>query len=86
MGTITRDSVDIYCHTSNAMYDNGGSTMSDYGTYRVKAKCMVIMYQDITCDDVYQACDLAVDAVNEWRVWSFDEAEVKHVLQVERID
>ena len=47
---------------------------------------MVIMYQDITCDDVYQACDLAVDAVNEWRVWSFDEAEVKHVLQVERID
>jgi len=27
VGTITRDSVDIYCHVSNAMYDTGGSAM-----------------------------------------------------------
>ena len=86
MGTITPCGLACFCHTRNTKHDTSGGTMSDYGTYRVKAKCMVVMYQDITCDDVYQACDLAVDAVNEWRVWSFDEAEVKHVLQVERID
>ena len=60
--------------------------MSDYGTYRVTAKCLVTVYQDITCDDVYQACDLAVDAVDEWQVWTLDEAEIKRVLEVERID
>jgi len=28
VGTITRDSVDIYCHVSNAMHDTGGSAMT----------------------------------------------------------
>jgi len=86
VGTITFHGLACVCYTRDTRHNVRSSTMSDYGTYRVKAKCMVVMYQDITCDDVYQACDLAVDAVNEWRVWSFDEAEVKHVLQVDRID
>jgi hypothetical protein len=29
---------------------------------------------------------LALDAVNEWNVYSLDEAEVKRVLEVERIN
>ena len=58
--------------------------MSDYGTYRVKAKCTVDVYQDITCDDVHKAIDLALDA-QEWQVYYVDEAEVKRVLEIERI-
>ncbi len=86
MGTVAHDSVVIFCHARNCVRNTFGGAMSDYGTYRVKAKCLVEVYQDITCDDVYKAIDLALDANNEWRVYSLDETEVKRVLEVERID
>ena len=60
--------------------------MSEYGTWRVKAKCLVEVYQDFTCDGADKAVDLAIDAVNEWNVYSLDEAEVKRVIEVERLD
>ncbi len=60
--------------------------MSEYGTWRVKAKCLVVVYQDFTCDGADKAVDLAIDAVNEWNVYSLDEAEVKRVIEVERLD
>jgi hypothetical protein len=84
VGTVACNSVDIFFHARNTMRSTIGGAMSDYGTYRVKAKCMVEVYQDITCDDVYKAIDLALDAVNEWNIYSLDEAEVKRVLEVER--
>lgn len=85
MGTVACNSVDILHHVRSFMRNTFGGAMS-YGTYRVKAKCLVEVYQDITCDDVYKAIDLALDAVNEWNVYSLDETEVKRVLEVERID
>lgn len=86
MGTVACNSVDILCHDGSTMRNTFGGAMSDLHTYRVKAKCMVSVYQDITCDDVERAVYLALDAVNEWNVYSLDEAEVKRVLEVERID
>lgn len=66
------------------MRNTFGGAVSDYGTYRVKAKCVVEVYQDITCDDVHKAIELALDA-QEWQVYYVDEAEVKRVLGIERI-
>lgn len=86
MGTVACNSVDIFHHARSSMRNTFGGAMSDLHTYRVKAKCMVSVYQDITCDDVERAVYLALDAVNEWNVYSLDEAEVKRVLEVERID
>jgi hypothetical protein len=86
VGTVACNSVDILCHARSSMRNTFGGAMSDLHTYRVKAKCMVSVYQDITCDDVERAVYLALDAVNEWNVYSLDEAEVKRVLEVERID
>lgn len=60
--------------------------MSEYGTYRVKAKSLVVVYQDFTCDSADKAVDLALDAVDEWLVYSLDEAEIKRVIEIERID
>lgn len=86
MGTVACNSVDILFHARSSMRSIIGGAMSDYGTYRVKAKCLVEVYQDITCDGVYKAIDYALDAVDEWNVYSLDEAEVKRVLEVERLD
>jgi hypothetical protein len=60
--------------------------MSEYGRWRVKAKCLVVVYQDFVCDGAEKAIDLAIDAVDEWNVYSLDEAEVQRVLEVERLD
>jgi hypothetical protein len=68
------------------MYDTLGGAMSELHTYRVKARCMVDLYQYITADDVNEAVELALDAYNDWEVETLDDAEVKRVLEIERID
>ena len=60
--------------------------MSELHTYRIKARCMVDLYQYVTSDDVDRAIVLALDAHNEWQVETLDDAEVKRVLQIERIN
>ena len=47
---------------------------------------MVDLYQYVTADDVDRAIELALDAYNEWQVETLDDAEVKRVLQIERIN
>lgn len=49
---------------------------------------MVDLYKYITSDDVDTAIELALDpyAHHEWEVETLDDAEVKRVLQIERID
>ena len=86
MGTVAPDVVAWYCHTRCCMYDTFGGAMSGLHTYRVKARCMVDLYQYITADDVNVAVELALDAHNDWEVETLDDAEVKRVLQIERID
>ena len=86
MGTSTPDMVAWLCHAGSTVYDTVGGTMSEYGRYRVKAKCMVVVYQDFMCDGADKAVDLAIDAVDEWNVYSLDEVEVKRVLEIERLD
>ena len=86
MGTVAPDVVAWYCHTRRCVHDTLGGTMSGVHTYRVKARCMVDLYQYITADDVNVAVELALDAHNDWEVETLDDAEVKRVLQIERID
>lgn len=50
--------------------------MSKLHTYRVKARCMVDLYQYVTADDVNVAIELALDAHNDWEVETLDDAEV----------
>jgi hypothetical protein len=47
---------------------------------------MVDLYQYVTADDVNVAIELALDAYNDWEVETLDDAEVKRVIQIERID
>jgi hypothetical protein len=47
---------------------------------------MVDLYKYVTADDVDVAIELAIDGWNEWQVETLDDAEVKRVLQIERID
>lgn len=68
------------------MRNTFGGAMSGLHTYRVKARCMVDLYQYVTADDVNVAVELALDAHNDWEVETLDDAEVKRVLQIERID
>lgn len=60
----------------------------DMHVYRIRARCMVDLYKYITADDVHVAVELATDphADHEWIVETLDDAEVKRVLQVERIN
>jgi len=60
--------------------------MNEPHVYRIKARCMVDLYQYVTADDVDRAIELALDAYNEWQVETLDDAEVKRVLQIERIN
>jgi hypothetical protein len=60
--------------------------MSEPHVYRIRARCMVDLYQYVTADDVDRAIELALDAYNEWQVETLDDAEVKRVLQIERIN
>ena len=60
--------------------------MNGQHTYRVKARCMVDLYQYITADDVNVAVELALDAYKDWEVETLDDVEVRRVLQIERID
>jgi hypothetical protein len=59
--------------------------MSELNTYRVTAKCTVKIYQVFSAIDADDAVRLALDAVDEWDVWSFDEDEVKRVVEVENL-
>jgi hypothetical protein len=47
---------------------------------------MVDLYQYVRADDVHVAVELALDAWDEWQVETLDDAEVKRVLQIERIE
>jgi len=60
----------------------------DLHVYRIRARCMVDLYKYIRADDVHVAIELATEpqTENEWIVETLDDAEVKRVLQVERID
>lgn len=86
MGTITYDSVDIFRHARHTSHDTWSCAMSEPHVYRIKARCMVDLYQYVTADDVDRAIELALDAHNEWQVETLDDAEVKRVLQIERIN
>jgi hypothetical protein len=86
VGTVAPDVVAWYYHTRHCVYDTFGGAMSGLHTYRVKARCMVDLYQYITADDVNVAVELALDAHNDWEVETLDDAEVKRVLEIERID
>ena len=86
MGTVTPDVVARHYHTRRCVHDTLGGTMSGVHTYRVTARCMVDLYQYVTADDVNVAIELALDAHNDWEVETLDDAEVKRVLQIERID
>ena len=86
MGTITLHGLACIWHAYDTRYDTRGGAMSGLHTYRVKARCMVDLYQYVTADDVNVAVELALDAHNDWEVETLDDAEVKRVLQIERID
>lgn len=86
MGTITLHGLACIWHAYDIRYDTRGGAMSGLHTYRVKARCMVDLYQYVTADDVNVAVELALDAHNDWEVETLDDAEVKRVLQIERID
>ena len=86
MGTITLDWLACVCYTRDSKYNDRSSAMSGQHTYRVKARCMVDLYQYITADDVNVAVELALDAYKDWEVETLDDAEVRRVLQIERID
>ena len=86
MGTVAPDMVARHYHTRRCVHDTLGGTMSGVHTYRVTARCMVDLYQYVTADDVNVAIELALDAYNDWEVETLDDAEVKRVLQIERID
>jgi hypothetical protein len=59
--------------------------MSELHTYRIRARCMVDLYQYVHADDVDVAVELALDA-QEWEIETLDDAEVQRVLQIERVD
>lgn len=86
MGTGALSVVDWYCHAWYRLYDLIGGAMSEVHTYRVKARCMVDLYQYVYADDVNVAIELALDAHNDWEVETLDDAEVKRVLQIDRVD
>lgn len=86
MGTVACDSVDIFCHARHTSHDTWSCAMSEPHVYRIRARCMVDLYKYVTADDVDVAIELAIDGWNEWQVETLDDAEVKRVLQIERID
>lgn len=86
MGTITLDWLACVCYTRDRKYNDRSSAMSEVHTYRVKARCMVDLYQYVYADDVNVAIELALDAHNDWEVETLDDAEVKRVLQIDRVD
>lgn len=86
MGTVTFHGLACVCYTLDRKYDYRSSAMNGQHTYRVKARCMVDLYQYITADDVNVAVELALDAYKDWEVETLDDVEVRRVLQIERID
>lgn len=60
-----------------------GDTMSEQGVYRIRAKALITIKRDIYADDIHHAVHLAIERIDEWEVYDWDEAEIKRVLDVE---